>query len=94
MMIWHDAHYSTPIQLSPVGLGWQQGKDGLQPTFISLEPIPTASLGLIHCSCSKCTKPMAASAENPDCVAPKCMDVKNYDISHNTENQWIWVNTM
>ena len=27
-MIWHDAHYDTP---SPVGMGWQQGEEGLQP---------------------------------------------------------------
>ena len=87
VMIWHDAHYDIPEKPSPVGLGWQQGEEGLQPTLISLEPIPTACLDLIHCSCCNCTKPIAASAENPDCVAPHCMEAIHQDTSHNTGNK-------
>ena len=37
---------------------------------------------------------MAASAENPDCVAANFMDAIHQDTSHNTENQRIRLNTM
>ena len=51
-------------------------------------------IALIHCSCSKYTKPIAASAKNPYWVAPNCIDAMHHDASHSTENQWILLNTM
>ena len=90
VMIWHDAHYDTPLTFTC----WQGMCRGLQYTLIQQEPIPTACLDFIHCSYRKCTKPITASAENPDCIAPNCMNAIRHYTSQNTENQRICLNIM
>ena len=53
-MIWRNAHCATPELLSPVQMGWSKNDDsGLQPTLMSLGPIPERCLEMISCACLK-----------------------------------------
>ena len=91
VMIWHNAHYGIAGLPSPVDLGWQQAEEDLQPTLMSLEPIQTARLNLIYCSCRKMCKTNCCKCRKSRL---RCTKLCGCHTSQNTEDQEMCFNTM
>ncbi len=73
LMIWRNAHCSTPELPAPSGMGWRLVESRLRPVLMALSPIPDSCLEVVVCLCLNNARLVAANARNQDCNAHQCV---------------------